>query len=408
MNSPPRSSLNRERPLPLARASAAPRLGAHVRVMVVDDSLTVRTIFRRMVESDPAMEITGTASSGERAIVQIKKEPVDVVLLDLEMPGMGGLNALPEILNASPGVQVLVVSSLTQDGAEATVEALSKGAADTLQKPRPGGFNEEYRIQLLEKIRALGVAKGEVDGASGSFGMSKDSAAQNQSGKLRSPRSIAVTKRPDVIAIGASTGGIHALNLLLRELTPQCRLPIVITQHLPGNFIPVFARQIEVASGRTTHIAQDGAELRPGEIMIANGDGHINVRRMADRLRVHTLKEPAPSGCTPSVDPMLSSLAKACGGRVLAIILSGMGRDGCEGAKELVNAGGSVWAQNADTCAVWGMPGAVAKAGLTSVVAGPCELGQAIMQQFATVEFASAPNPARGAPSLATSRTDAR
>lgn len=386
-------------------ASNRPAKGRPVRVMIVDDSLTVRTIFKRMVEGDPAMIIVGTASSGERAIVQIKKEPADVVLLDLEMPGMGGLKALPEILNSAPDAQVLVVSSLTQDGAEATLAALASGAADTLQKPRPGGFNEEYRSQLLGKIRALGqpddhrepetAPGGKLRAKTGAETGAETGAAiggtttATQAASIRSPTNERPAKRPEVIAIGASTGGIHALNLMLRELSPQspqspqCTLPIVITQHLPSNFIPVFARQIEIASGRPTRIAEDAVPILPGEIAIATGHSHMCVRRVAGRLTVRSSAKPAASGCLPSVDPMLSSLAQTCEGRVLAIILSGMGRDGFDGASQVVDAGGTVWAQNADTCAVWGMPGAVYKAGLTSLVARPENLGQAIMRQFA-------------------------
>jgi len=370
---------------PFRQGRSRTLLKPRIRVMIVDDSLTVRTIFRRMVEGEPSMEIAGTASSGEHAIAQIKDEPVDVVLLDLEMPGMGGLEALPDILAASPRTQVLVVSSLTEDGAEATLEALANGAADTLQKPSPGGFNEDYRSQLLGKIKALGtVPKEDLDEIQArNTSVKANAATKGQSAQSLSLLDDRPAKRPDVIAIGASTGGIHALNLMLRELTPQCSLPILITQHLPSNFIPVFARQIEVASGRLTMIAEDGTEIRRGEIAIATGHGHMCVRRIANRLVVRTSADPAPSGCLPSVDPMLSSIAKSCDGRVLAILLSGMGRDGFEGAQEVVEAGGAVWAQNAETCAVWGMPGAVAKGGLASVIAPPQDLGQSIMNQFA-------------------------
>ncbi|MEP0391934.1 MAG: chemotaxis-specific protein-glutamate methyltransferase CheB [Erythrobacter sp.] len=354
-----------------------------IRVMIVDDSLTVRTVFRRMIEGDPSMEIVGTASSGERAIVQIKKEPADVVLLDLEMPGIGGLKSLPGLMAACPDVRVLVVSSLTQDGAEATVQALSSGAADTLQKPRPGGFDDDYRSQLLNKVRALGSAQSDLTSSNAQTVGSRDDASPTGTQPLLATRSTAMLKRPDVIAIGASTGGIHAINLMLRELSSNCSLPILITQHLPSNFIPVFARQIEVASGRPTKIADDGTEIREGEIAIATGHGHLCVRRIADRLIARTSAEPAASGCLPSVDPMLSSLAETCEGRVLAVIMSGMGRDGCAGAQELVDAGGAVWAQNADTCAVWGMPGAVAKAGIASHIGTPQGLGQAIMARLA-------------------------
>lgn len=389
MNAPPRppygqAQLRRSSQHPAttsAKKAEKPGTNAPIRVMIVDDSLTVRTIFRRMVEGDPTMEIAGTASSGERAIVQIKKAPADVVLLDLEMPGMGGLKSLPEILAVSPGTQVLVVSSLTQDGAEATVKALSCGAADTLQKPRPGGFNDDYRKQLLSKIRALGGAQSDAASPDGKNGDTRASALGPSA--VSSSLASARLKQAEVIAIGASTGGIHAINLMLRELSPACSLPILITQHLPDNFIPVFARQIEVASGRPTKIAEDGAEIREGEIAIATGHGHMCVRRIADRLIVRTSGEPAASGCLPSVDPMLSSLAETCEGRVLAIILSGMGRDGHDGAQKLVDAGGTVWVQNADTCAVWGMPGTVAKAGLASHIDTPQGLGQAIMAKLA-------------------------
>ncbi|MAY19948.1 MAG: chemotaxis response regulator protein-glutamate methylesterase [Erythrobacteraceae bacterium] len=336
--------------------------------MLVDDSLTVRTIFRRMVESDGAMEVAATASSAERAISQLKTMPVDVILLDLEMPGMGGLEALPSILATAPDAQVLVVSSLTEDGAEATVAALSQGAADTMLKPRPGGFNEDYRSQLLGKIRALGSDADQAETAA------PQASAPTQ--QRRSPQ-------PEVVAIGASTGGIHALNLMLRTLTADFDLPILITQHLPASFIPVFARQIEVASGRTTVIAEDGTEIRRGEIAIATGHGHMILRRIGERLVVRNSSEPAGSGCLPSVDPMLTSAANACEGRVLAIILSGMGRDGFVGAQQLVEAGGTVWAQNPETSAVWGMPGAVAKAGLTSHVASPEALGAKLMSLYA-------------------------
>ena len=354
-------------------ASAPSRKGV-VRVMIVDDSLTVRTIFKRMVESDPAMEVAATASSAERALAQLGDSAIDVVLLDLEMPGMGGLAGLPELLEASPGLQVLVVSSLTEDGAQATLEALSTGAADTMLKPRPGGFNDEYRTQLLDKIKALGMPASADDAAA-------CEAANTKSDGLAAvnPKHERRAKTPHVLAIGASTGGIHALNLMLRKLGPEFTLPILITQHLPSSFIPVFARQIEVASGRPTHIAEDGTEIRPGEVAIATGHGHMVVRRMGNRLIARISDEPARSGCLPSVDPMLSSLAKVCDGHTLAIILSGMGRDGLAGAEEIVAAGGSVWAQDVETSAVWGMPGAVAKAGLATYVASPDRIGEALM-----------------------------
>lgn len=353
------------RPFAHAGASAA------IRVMIVDDSLTVRTIFKRMVESDPAMVIAGTASSAESALAQLSDAPADVVLLDLEMPGMGGLGALPAILATAAAPQVLVVSSLTMDGAEHTLTALQMGAADTLLKPRPGGFTEDYRTQLLGKIRALGSRASTPSGEP----------AQLATPSFARPGLARRRWRPDVIAVGASTGGIHALGLMLRKVGPDCDVPILITQHLPSSFIPVFARQVETACGRPAEIAEDGIDIRPGRILIAAGHGHMLVRRKGDRLTVRISSDPAPSGCLPSVDPMLTSLAEACDGRALGVILSGMGRDGVIGARDLVDAGGAIFAQDADTSAVWGMPGAVARAGLASMIASPERIGEAVMAQ---------------------------
>ncbi|MFO6447965.1 chemotaxis-specific protein-glutamate methyltransferase CheB [Erythrobacter sp. NE805] len=369
-------------PRPASAANSAARpfahsgAGAAIRVMVVDDSLTVRTIFKRMVESDPALVIVGTASSAEGALQQLAQTPADVVLLDLEMPGIGGLSALPQIL-ATPGhPQVLVVSSLTMDGAEHTLAALQMGAADTLAKPRPGGFTEDYRAALLGKIRALGSrpAEGAAEALAAPPPRPEPSFARAPLAGRR--------RRPEVVAIGASTGGIHALGLLLRQLPRGFEVPLLVTQHLPASFIPVFARQVESACGRPADIAMDGMVLTPGRIVIAPGHGHIVVKRAGSLgLVVEVSSAPQPSGCLPSVDPMLSSLAEACEGRALGVILSGMGRDGAIGAKALVEAGGAIFAQDADTSAVWGMPGAVARAGLASIIAPPERLGEAVLAQ---------------------------
>jgi len=340
-------------------------------VMVVDDSLTVRTIFSRMITSDHKLELAATAKSGEEAIEKIAGQAIDVILLDLEMPGMGGLKALPQLLDTTKGVQILVVSSLTDTGAEHTLRALAMGAADTMLKPRAGGFDEAYRITLLQKIQALG---GEI-----SHSTAYQETQQAEDGNSFAMAKMLGGKRPEVLAFGASTGGIHALTQVLKSLPSGFRLPIVITQHLPATFVPIFARQIEMACNRRTNVAKAGEPLRQGEIMIASGEGHLTFYRSNTELVAQITSEPAPSGCMPSVDPMLSNLAHVTEGKTLAVILSGMGRDGVYGAKDVSDAGGTIFTQDAETSAVWGMPGAVTKAGLASACLPPEQLAEAII-----------------------------
>lgn len=380
------------------------------RVLIVDDSLTVRTILKRMVECDPRLEVAGTASSAERALAALKPpkrqlatpfEHPDVILLDLEMPGMGGLDALPKMLEAAPGIQVLVVSALTEEGAEATVAALATGAADTMLKPHPGQFDDIYRDQLLAKIHALAtpadteqiddnartVAPAQIAGRTAT-GVQHRAAA---SPKLRLRRLPRLAACPEVVAVGASTGGIHALNLMLSALTPQFDVPILITQHLPPSFIPVFARQLAKMSGRTCHIAENGLVIRRSEIVVAPGRGHMNIHRTGQEITTRITDQPVPSGCLPSVDPMLESVSQTCEARGLAIILSGMGRDGAAGARTLHDVGGSIWIQDAQTSPVWGMPGAVNKAGLASFVAPPEVLGTTLLRQVTGNDATLAP-----------------
>lgn len=336
-----------------------------VRVMVIDDSLTVRTVFSRMIDRESDLAVIAQAATAEQGLMILRSTAVDVILLDLEMPGIGGLEALPRILETAASAQVLVVSSLTADGAEATMSALQMGAADTMLKPRPGGFNEDYRSNLLGKIRALG-------------GKTSVSAA-DPAPPLAAPARQTAPKRPKVVAIGASTGGIHALNLFLRRLPASFDLPILITQHLPESFIPVFARQMESAASRESVLAAEGVAILPGRIVIASGSGHMIVRRSASAIVTGLAHHLAKSGCRPSVDPMFETLAEVYDGHVAGVLLSGMGRDGTEGAERIAAAGGGIYAQDEATCAVWGMPRAVAERGLACAVCPPEELADRVV-----------------------------
>ena len=347
-----------------ARAVHARPVNRAIRVMIVDDSLTVRSALSRMIDAEPDLTVVHKTSSAELALAQLSTMAVDVLLLDLEMPGMGGLAALPAILSANPLLRVCIVSSLTTAGAEHTIDALAMGAADTMLKPRVGEYDDAYRSTLVEKIRALAPDR------PGARPPSPTAAAA-----VNAPR-----RRPSIMALGASTGGIHAICQFLRALPDAVDLPIVVTQHLPPSFMPLFARQVARASGRPTRVAETYALLHPGHIHIAPGDGHLTVRRQGEGFCAVISGLGAPSGCMPSVDPMLSSIAAATGGDAIAIILSGMGRDGSQGAAALADAGGMVLAQDRASAAVWGMPGNAARQGTVTALLPPYGLARAITE----------------------------
>lgn len=328
--------------------------------MIVDDSLVARTALRRMLEGAEGLEVTVAATSAENALEALRQCRVDVILLDLDMPGMGGLEALPRIIERANGARILVVSALTLDGAEHTLAALSLGAADTLAKPDARSFRDGYRDALLAKVRDLGRA------------------AARTVLPVLTPGS-SVRKAPAALAIGASTGGIHALTSLFAALPPRVGIPILVTQHLPSTFMPAFVRQLGNASGREAALAEEGMPLDPDRILIAPGDAHLTLGSQSGRLLVRLDRGRSESGCTPSVDPMFSALADVFGDLALGVVLSGMGRDGVLGAARIVAASGSIYAQDEASSAVWGMPRAVAEAGLASAILPPREIASRIV-----------------------------
>ncbi|MEO6153302.1 MAG: chemotaxis-specific protein-glutamate methyltransferase CheB [Croceibacterium sp.] len=337
-----------------------------VRVLVVDDSPTVRAVMARIIGAERDLEVAATDGSAESALATLQRTTADVIMLDLDMPGMGGLEAIPKMLKASQPARILVVSALAERGAEHTLNALSLGAADTLAKPRAGEFDAAYRALLLRKVRLLGRVARRVRMRTGN--------APSRPLLRSYPREV-----PDVLAIGASTGGIHALGRLLASLPQRLALPILVTQHLPGTFTDAFIRQLHNASGRATLVAKDGTVVLPGQILVAPGDAHLTVAADRRGAVVKLETNPAPSGCRPSVDPMFASIAQVYGAHALGVVLSGMGRDGAIGAERIVAAGGTIMAQDAASCAVWGMPGAVVEAGLASAILPPEQLAMRIV-----------------------------
>lgn len=336
--------------------------------MIVDDSVVARAVLSRMIESDPAFEIAAVAASAEDAIEALDQCRVDVIVLDLEMPGVGGLKSIPRIIAAGAGAKIMIVSSLAEDGAEHTVAALALGAADTMPKPGTGRFNGKFSEILVGKLKALGYAA--PDGATATYAP--------QSNGLQAVLRAMPANPIDVLAIGASTGGIHALGTLFHALPKRIGVPILVTQHLPMPFMPVFARQLGAIAHRTALVAEDGMPLVADHIYLAPGDAHLTLEPANDGSVVRLTHGRSSSGCMPSVDPMFASAGAIYGPAALGVILTGMGRDGLEGATKLVSSGGSVIAQDEASCAVWGMPRAVLEAGLASAALSPEKIARRI------------------------------
>lgn len=340
-----------------------------IRLMIVDDSQIARTVLSRMVASHPDFHVVAQAGNADEALDALKSVCVDIILLDLEMPGRSGLDALPEILRCGNGARVLIVSSLAEDGAEATVRALSLGAADTLPKPGSASLAGRFSDVLAARLRALGRV--ERAGIATALPITQ---ATIPTLTLRAMPNY----RLGCLALGASTGGLHALSEFLEALPPTIGAPILITQHLPPVFMPFFAKQIASASGRQAVVAEENMLVQPERVIIAPGDAHLELHRHGGTVRVKLTRGPVSSGCMPSADPMLWSVARAYSMSGLGIVFSGMGRDGLVGSSSLVTAGGAVLVQDQQTSAVWGMPRAVAEAGLASAVLSPKDLARRV------------------------------
>lgn len=340
-----------------------------LRLLIVDDSQVARAVLSRMIEVHSDFEVVALAGTAEEALETLKTVRVDAILLDVEMPGASGLEALPDIIRAGNGARVLIISSMADDGAETTVRALALGAADTLPKPGIGNFAGRFSQVLADRLRRIGRADRD----------------ETPLPSTLSGAPIALRDMPDCvpacIALGASTGGLHALFEFLRALPGRLEAPILVTQHLPVLFMPCFARQLESASGRVARVAVDGEALRPDQIHVAPGDAHLCVAREEGIVRVRLERRRAASGCLPSVDPMLASLATVYGASGIGVMLSGMGRDGSAGARRLVECGGTMLAQDRHSAVIWGMPRGVAEAGLASAVLPPADLARRIAQR---------------------------
>jgi two-component system chemotaxis response regulator CheB len=333
---------------------------AKVRVMVVDDSATIRGVLTRWIETEPELKVVASAFNGRSALDVVRMADPDVIVLDIEMPGMDGITALPLLIKAAPRAKVVMASTLTRRNAEISLKALSLGATDYLAKPTSltaDGAADSFRRDLVAKLLTLGRA-----GSSGLQQTSKSLVEPSKTLRLR-PASNVV---PQLVAIGSSTGGPQALAQVITELAPGLRVPVLITQHMPATFTSILAEHLSRISGLKCQEGRAGQSLTPGSVYVAPGDFHMRIVGRPGTIEI--TQSPPENFCRPSVDPMFRSVAAAYGPTVLAIVLTGMGSDGCEGARAVAMAGGTVIAQDEASSVVWGMPAAVAHAGLASAI----------------------------------------
>ncbi|HEU0043561.1 chemotaxis protein CheB [Sphingomonas sp.] len=341
------------------RAVAAGDLSS---ILIVDDSAVARAVMSRVVDGSGRYAVTGAVSNVGAALAFLARSRVDYILLDIHLPGVDGITALPDLLAAGGDAKVLIVSSSAEDGAVQAVQALALGAADTMAKPE--GLSTRFGQTLLEKLDRLGEAAPIASAP---------------------PAPLPTSRRSEVyelVAIAASTGGIHALSRLLRELPASFLLPVLITQHLPTTFMHYFAAQLAALTGRACDVATDRLRIRPGRLIVAPGDAHVCVMRLTDGgTCIRLSKVAAASGCMPSADPMFASVAATFGPHAIGVVLSGMGRDGADGARALREAGAAVVVQDRDSSVVWGMPGAVAALGLAEAVLPPDAIGRLLAER---------------------------
>lgn len=331
-----------------------------IQVLVVDDSAFMRKALSMMLESDPGIKVVDTARDGVDALEKVRRLQPDVVTMDVEMPRMDGITALKHIMREHPR-PVLMVSSLTKEGAETTVEALQAGAVDFIPKQFSYVSLEITRIQedLIAKVKTIARSRSR-------FFRRAAAAPPLQP----APASAATLVYPEarLIAIGVSTGGPFALQHVVPALRADLPVPVVIVQHMPPHFTRSLAERLDALSPLRVVEAEAGMRAEAGTVYIAPGGKHLTFRANAGGVTISTPDEPTTALHRPSVDVMFQSAQEAYGGRVLAVVMTGMGRDGLEGARLIKRAGGRLLAQDADTCVVYGMPRAVVEAGLADAV----------------------------------------
>jgi two-component system chemotaxis response regulator CheB len=352
-----------------------------IRVLIVDDSPLVRKIASDILQKDRTIEVAGTAPSAELALRKIERLKPDVITMDMQMPGMGGLKAIREIMKNSP-TPIVVLSAFARDGAELTMQALEEGAVDFIAKPSgslSGGLDEVAR-QLVDKVKAANrVNRKRMEAA---FDIPEVESSPN-SRHLKSSRQKVDSEKGsyELIAIGSSTGGPVALKQVLTKLPEAMPLGIAIVQHMPPVFTRAFAKRLNAICRVAVKEASEGDILRAGQVLIAPGDYHMTVKRSTRGAKVLLNREEPVMGLRPSVDILLDSVARQYGGQAIGVILTGMGKDGAAGMANLKRTGGYIIAQDRESSVIYGMNREVIENGHADEVVPISKLGHALMER---------------------------
>jgi two-component system chemotaxis response regulator CheB len=348
--------------------------------MVVDDSVVVRKIVTDVLSADPDIEVVGTAVNGKVALAKLEALKPELITMDIEMPEMNGIEAVRAIRATRSRVPIIMFSTLTERGASVTLDALSAGANEYVTKPANvgsvGQSMESVREQLIPKIKALTGRPVTGGPARAAAAVAPPCPAAPRTGP---------SKKPAVLVIGSSTGGPEALARVLPQLPAALTVPVLIVQHMPPVFTRQFAQRLDRLSPLRVVEAVDGAPLLPGTVHLAPGDHHLVVRGGARGPHTSLNQGPPENFCRPAVDPLFRSVVAVYEGAVLAVVLTGMGSDGRNGAAEVRAAGGTVVVQDQATSIVWGMPGAISQAGLADEVLPLERMPEAIARHLAGV-----------------------
>jgi two-component system chemotaxis response regulator CheB len=346
--------------------------------MICDDSVVIRAAIARMLEGEASVRVVARVANGRLALEEVKRQQIDVAVLDIEMPVMDGMEALPLLLRADPGLRVVMASTLTTRGADVALQALRLGAADYIPKPSTAAIaDDSFRRELIAKVTGLARMRRRAaapPGAQAAVGAAPQIAQSRPASKIK----------PRLLAIGSSTGGPQALFTFVQGLGRGLPVPVVLTQHMPPSFTRMLAEHLSKLGATPCAEAQDGQTIEAGQIYLAPGDRHLLIQAEGARLVARLSDSPPENYCRPSVDPMLRSAVAACGGAILMVMLTGMGHDGLAGTREVIAAGGAALAQDEATSVVWGMPGAIANAGLCHKVLPLPRLAAATLELLKT------------------------